>query len=707
MLVMYVGSATWSDGRQLHRVPHVAKCPLRTASRQLAPLRVVRTCVHASGSDAHSSSVPANATDSEAGADMSATASARVALFRLEDVDDENLLNSDDDLDMDLLMDEVDANIRNAEMRDRAVSPADRRSHADAKEAVLEGALGQADEANAEPQWDRLGPMQGESTSTLDPDTELLLRSLSRVPPNPDEFPAYFEVVEKAVESRGFEVEAGSKLLRQLTTFKRASPDHRRAMQSFMQKSRFWSAWVRRMVPLLPRADPMSLALILNSISHLEIRAPPELMENWYKGATDLRPFEIKPLSMCLLSLAKLGQRPSDEWMATFYREFVRKRAEMSPRALGNTIWALASMRMRPPSFFFDAFDDAFEKNIDRMDAQTLSNAAWAYGTLQQRPSIEFLRAWYSSFSTGYEMMTGNALANSLWGFAKLDIMPSDAFMSRWFERFQTTAFQFSAISLNRALWSFGKLRLQPSDAFLTTWLIEFEKKAPNFLGAHLSQSVWALARLGIRPRQRFVEVWTEQYLRAVQKEGGALSHSTWSNAIWAHAKLMIIPSPNFLKAFYVAYSEQRGRHSWPQLCQVLWSFGKLNIPPREDFLFDWEDDFLPLLEKADGQALSNVIWTFARLDIVPSGRFLRAWMDTFEGSVDRLMGQECANILWAWAKLDIYPGDRACDRWYQQYKLAWKMRDKYPFYPVPAQNLRRFGMEALADGNPNTGEIM
>jgi len=167
----------------------------------------------------------------------------------------------------------------------------------------------------------------------------------------------------------------------------------------------------------------------------------------------------------------------------------------------------------------------------------------------------------------------------------------------------------------------------------------------------------------------------------------------------------MIRPTDSSLELFYQGYEGNRGKYTWAQLCQMFWSFGKLNLAPKEEFIFDWEDDFIECIQRVDGQGISNVLWAYARIEVMPSGRFLRAWMDVFSQSAHRYMGQEFANIIWAWSRLDIYPGEDALDQWYRQYKIAFRNRDRYPFYPVSSASLRRFGMELIGDEDENDDE--
>lgn len=97
------------------------------------------------------------------------------------------------------------------------------------------------------------------------------------------------------------------------------------------------------------------------------------------------------------------------------------------------------------------------------------------------------------------------------------------------------------------------------------------------------------------------------------------------SNTVWALCKLELMPTGDWLAAFYAASRAALPACSPQEACNMLWALAAAGARPQPDWLARFFDATLGGLWAWESQGLANATWALARLRYRPPG----AWAAT------------------------------------------------------------------------------
>lgn len=135
----------------------------------------------------------------------------------------------------------------------------------------------------------------------------------------------------------------------------------------------------------------------------------------------------LQAFSNTLYAMARLGVKPTREWIVAFFRISQPLLPRFSGQGLANMLWALARLHIRPG---VGSGSQAWEKALygaacvqletGGFTPQAVANVTWALATLDLYPPQDFQSALVAAARVYLPHFSEQGLANVVWGIAKL-----------------------------------------------------------------------------------------------------------------------------------------------------------------------------------------------------------------------------------------------------------------------------------------------
>lgn len=164
--------------------------------------------------------------------------------------------------------------------------------------------------------------------------------------------------------------------------------------------------WLAASASTLSYADGKSLANIGYALQKLHSCAPITLPGVWLDAyltavAGHMGTMGNRSASVILYSLARLGVRPSQQWLAAFMASSVNLLPACNPSELMNLSCALAQMRCKPPAYWRQTFHEQMAHQLPVFTSKEASNTILALAKMGQGMPLGILQQVQGRLQSG------------------------------------------------------------------------------------------------------------------------------------------------------------------------------------------------------------------------------------------------------------------------------------------------------------------
>lgn len=382
------------------------------------------------------------------------------------------------------------------------------------------------------------------------------------------------------------------------------------------------------------------------------------------------------PRSLCdaMLGLAKMGVRPSDEFVQLWGKGVLLRLQDCDEAQLAGVVYALGKLNLNPDclgrEWFAQWASMCVERRFRGFSAQSLSTSMWGLAKMQvhlEWLGKDFVQLWAKACRAEFAKFTAPNLSISLYSAAVLGVnLEEDLgqdYVKQWCLFMRTQMSEASPQNLANILYALALLDVSPDEEFAKAWTAACCVKWPHFSAQNLANIIWALGKLV--PLAAVVPIaFLREWAMACEAQFPLFNQQNLTNAIWGVARLNAGPAL-IGSAWFASWSYQctlKLHRFTPQgLANTWWALATLEL---EDSAALGGDDFYTLLAQLSRarwrefgeQELSNALWALGKLELgegIVGLDTIKSWLGASIGRLSRFEPQAISNVIWALGKLD------------------------------------------------------
>lgn len=279
-------------------------------------------------------------------------------------------------------------------------------------------------------------------------------------------------------------------------------------------------SFLSRTAHLMPGCNAQQLSTLLKGMASSQLEPPSEWLQALLgQLRSQFRTGPSDCLSMAVASLARLGYRPSNDFIGDLllatHRAYLAATGPPDVRSVVTTMWALGLLQWSPGPRWMKAMLRYLHAHKQLLDARSTALLFVSLARLRCRPSHQFLQRLLDGLGN-CESCSCQDLSNIAWAIATLGWRPDESWVSGFVGMCGLRLRQFTDQGFVIVLWALATLRVTPP----VVWRVMAKRVLKERMGGLTAQglclAVWACGylRMWFPGRYGRVHNWSGQLHR-------------------------------------------------------------------------------------------------------------------------------------------------------------------------------------------------